>query len=89
MNANQKPAAFSVTFDADGNPIDILPLNGCELVSEKEATPRNLTALLDHIEKEFDEHKVSTVGCGLIHVHSSPGCYILTASGRLKCVCCR
>ncbi len=81
--------AFSVVFDIHGEPIDIVPGPGCKLLAEEPATSDGLNKILDMIKEDCGEEQVSTVGCQLINVHNSPGCYILTASGRLICICCR
>jgi hypothetical protein len=89
MNDGNQEGAFAVIFDKYGNPIDLQPITGCRLeAGDKGSTSEDLKGLLDFIKSEYKEDKVSAAGCHLIHVHSSPGCYILTASGKLKCVCC-
>ena len=88
MTDTKKNGAFSVVFDYQGNPIDIIPGPGCVLIAEEEATTENLERILKKLREERKEEHVSTVGCHLLSVHSSPGCYILTAGGKLKCICC-
>ncbi|MFO7715465.1 hypothetical protein [Desulfosarcina sp.] len=88
MNEKEKEGAFSIVFDQEGNPIDIIPGIGCKVVADESATSDSLKKILDLIKENYREAKVRTVGCHLLHVYNSPGCYILTASGRLKCICC-
>jgi hypothetical protein len=84
----EEGAAFFVAFDIKGEPLDIIPSPGCKLLAVGPDTSDSLKSVLDLIKETRGEQSLSDAGCRLIHVHKSPGCYILTASGRLKCVCC-
>ncbi len=84
----KKGPVFFVAFGADGEPFDIIEGPGCKVLAEGTNSSANLIKVLQEIGNP-EKKTVEAICCSLLHVHASPGCYIMTASGRLKCICCR
>ena len=80
-------AAFFVAYDKEtGEPFEIIPGLDCEVIKEgKESVPIDF---LRELQKERGEELINVNTFSVLHVHSSPGCYIPLPGGGWKCICC-
>jgi hypothetical protein len=80
-------AAFYVAYSkATGEPYEIIPAPGCEVIDK--GTGSVPIDLYERLKKERGVSNIDHI-CSIVeHVHGSPGCYIKTASGGWKCICC-
>jgi hypothetical protein len=86
-----KSLYFMAYGKKDGELIDIIPAPGCEVVEEG-VEPMSLLDMKKLIEKLIDQEKKTswkTKRISIQHASGSPGCQIVSASGRYKCICPR
>ena len=87
LNEVLHKAAFFVAFSKrDGEPIAVIPGKDCQLI-EKGCLPIPSRIVADLAEKRGKDN-LETKSYTFNHVHGSPGCYIPTAQGGWKCICC-
>lgn len=92
INDIKNQALYFVAYKRDnGDLIDIIAAPGCEVVEEG-AEPLSLADMRNLIDKLINQEKKSLCRSKRIsiqHASGSPGCQIVTASGRYKCICPR
>ncbi|MCK5699617.1 MAG: hypothetical protein KAI29_00625, partial [Cyclobacteriaceae bacterium] len=76
-------AAFFVAYDKEtGEPFEIIPGLDCEVIKEgKGSVPIDFLKML---QKERGEELIDVNTFSVLHVHSSPGCYIPLPTGGWK-----
>ncbi|MEE4111876.1 MAG: hypothetical protein V2I40_03615 [Desulfobacteraceae bacterium] len=84
-------AVFFVAHSkANGEPFAIIEAPGCTAIKKGSSATiptKDLIEVLKELEGRGEVY-VDTTATTVIHVHGSPGCYIKTASGGWKCICC-
>jgi hypothetical protein len=80
-------AAFLVAFSKrTGEPIAVIAGKDCNVL-EKGCLPVP-SKLITELGEKLGKENLETISYTFNHVYGSPGCYIPSAGGGWKCICC-